>query len=246
MQVTERIHLVGSGQHGFGLTHPSDCHVWLIDGGAEAALIDAGAGVDTAAVLERIDRTGVRRDRIRRLFVTHAHGDHAGGSAGLREALGLEVCVSPEVGAILRAGDERAASVHIGRAQGTYSADYVYRAVDRVVEVTDRERVRVGDVEVEVVATPGHATGHTAYLVHDRARSDLFTGDTLLFGGVIILQDTWDCDLGPHLASLRRLGEHPHDGLFPGHLAFSLTDGSRHIRAALAVMDRGGIPPTLG
>ena len=112
--------------------------------------------------------------------------------------------------------------------------------------MTDGQRIRVGDVTVEVVATPGHATGHTAYLLHDRDRRDLFTGDTLLFGGLIVLQDTWDCDLTAHLATMRRLGEHAHDGLFPGHLAFSVTDGSRHIRTALAAMDRGGIPPTLG
>jgi len=245
MQVTDRIWLVGSGMHGFGLTHPSDCHVWLIDGGTEACLIDAGAGVDTAAVLARIDRTPIARERITTLFVTHAHGDHGGGAAGLREALGLEVCASPEVAAILRAGDERAASVDIGKAQGTYAPEYVYRAVDQVRALHDRERIRVGEVEVEVVATPGHATGHTAYLVHDGARTDLFTGDTLLFGGVIILQNTWDCDLTAHLATIRRLAEHPHDGLFPGHLAFSVSDGARHVRTALAAMERGAIPPTL-
>jgi len=245
MQVTERIHLVGSGSYGFGLTHHSDCHIWLIDGGSEAALIDAGAGVDTPAVLARIDASGVARDRIRRLFVTHAHADHAGGATGLRTALGLDVHASPEVGAILRAGDERLASVDIGKAQGTYRPEYVYGALDTVEAVADRQRIRVGDVEIEVVATPGHATGHTAYLVQDRARSDLFTGDTLLFGGLIILQNTWDCDLTTHLATMRRLGEHPHDGLFPGHLAFSVSDGSRHVRTALAAMDRGGIPPTL-
>ena len=245
MQVTDRIWLVGSGMYGFGLTHPSDCHIWLIDGGSEACLIDTGSGVDTAAVLARIDRTPIPRERITTAFVTHAHGDHGGGAAGLREALGLEVCASPEVAAILRAGDERAASVDIGKAQGTYRPEYVYRAVDAVREVADRERIRVGEVEVEVVATPGHATGHTAYLVHDGARSDLFTGDTLLFGGLIILQNTWDCDLTAHLATIRRLGEHPHDGLFPGHLTFSVSDGMRHIRVALAALERGGIPPTL-
>jgi len=245
MQVTERIHLVGSGSYGFGLTHHSDCHIWLIDGGSEAALIDTGAGVDTPAVLRRIDGSDVARDRIRKAFVTHAHADHAGGAAGLRDALGLDVHASAEVAAIVRAGDERGASVDIGKAQGTYARDYVYRAVDRVEEVADRQRIRVGEVEIEVVATPGHSIGHTAYLLHDGPRTDLFTGDTLLFGGLIVLQNTWDCDLTTHLATMRRLGEHPHEGLFPGHLTFSVTDGARHIRTALAAMDRGGIPPTL-
>ena len=89
MQVTERIWLVGSGMHGFGLTHPSDCHVWLVDGGSEAALIDAASGVDTAAILARIDRTPIPRERITKLFVTHAPklagGDGPGLVTGLAE-----------------------------------------------------------------------------------------------------------------------------------------------------------------
>lgn len=245
MQLTERIHLIGSGRHGFGLTHPSDCHVYLVDGGTEAAIIDAGAGLGRDAVLARLDRSGVRRDRVRSLFVTHAHADHAGGAAGLRAALDLTIHASPEVAAILRAGDEAAASVTVGKAQGSYAPDYAYAATPVGGELHDGQRVVVGDLEVEVVATPGHATGHAAYLVHQPGRTDLFTGDTLLFGGVIILQDTWDCDVRAHVASLRRLATHPHDGFFPGHLAFSVTEGDRHVRAAIAALDRGALPPNL-
>ncbi|MFN8520073.1 MAG: MBL fold metallo-hydrolase [Chloroflexota bacterium] len=245
MQLTERIHLVGSGRHGFGLTHPSDCHVYLVDGGTEAALIDAGAGLGRDAVLTRLDGTGVSRDRVRRLFLTHAHADHAGGAAGLRAALRLEVHASPEVATILRTGDEAAASVTVGKAQGSYAPDYVYEATPVDGELHDGGRIRVGDLEVEAIATPGHAAGHVAYLVHGAGRADLFTGDTLLFGGVIILQDTWDCDVRAHVASLRRLATHPHDGCFPGHLTFSVTEGDRHVRAAIAALDRGALPPNL-
>lgn len=245
MQLTERIHLIGSGRHGFGLTHPSDCHVYLIDGGTEAALIDAGAGLGRGAILARLDRTGIDRARVRSLFVTHAHADHAGGAAGLRAALRLTVHAAPEVAAILRAGDEAAASVTVGKAQGSYAPDYAYEATPVDDELGDGQRVTVGDLEVEVVATPGHAIGHTAYLVHGLGRTDLFTGDTLLFGGVIILQDTWDCEIQAHVASLRRLATHPHDGFFPGHLTFSVAEGDRHIKAAVAALDRGALPPNL-
>ncbi len=245
MQLTKRIHLVGSGKDGFGLTHRSDCHVYLIDGGTEMALIDAGAGVDQAALLARIDATGLDRARLKRLFLTHAHADHAGGAAGLREAFDLRVLASPEVAGIVRAGDELAASVHIGRAQGTYAPDYLYQPAAIGGELADGQSVAVGDVTVEVVATPGHATGHLAYIVHDGPRADLFTGDTLLFGGMIVLQNTWDCDLQAHLETIRRLGRHRHDGLFPGHLAFSVSDAERHVQAALTALDRGAIPPTL-
>ena len=245
MRINEYLYLVGSGEHGFGLTHRSDCHVYLIDGGSEMALIDAGAGVDERLLLGRIGNLDLDLGRLRRLFVTHAHADHAGGAAGLRDAFGVAVSCSPEVADILRTGDEARASVDVGKAQGTYAPEYVYRAATVDDELADGQRIEVGDVTVEVVAAPGHATGHLAYLVHRRGGTDLFTGDTLLFGGRIILQNTWDCDLRTHLDTLRRLGEHRFEGLYPGHLTFSATDGERHLRVALDALDRGAIPPTL-
>jgi len=244
LRLTDRIYLVGSGRHGFGLTHPSDCHVYLIDGGSELALIDAGAGVDTESLLRRVAALPIASDRIRRLFVTHAHADHAGGSAKLRAAFGLEVAASPDVADILRRGDERAASVDIGKAQGSYASDYRYEPVQVDTELRDGDRIPIGDLIVEAVATPGHSVGHLSYVVRDARRSDLFTGDTLLFGGRIILQNTWDCDVQAHLESLRHLGEYRFDGLFPGHLAFTVDDGEHHLRIALDAMARGAIPPT--
>lgn len=245
MQLTERIHLVGSGRHGFDLTHASDCHVYAIDGGDEIALIDAGSGIDVLAIVDRLARAGLDRDRVRRLFVTHAHADHAGGSAGLHRVLDVGVAASPEVAAIIRAGDELAASVDVGRAQGSYPSGYRYEAAPVDAELRDGDRVAVGALTVGVIATPGHAVGHLSFLVHDGHEADLFTGDTLLAGGRIILQNTWDCDLRLHVAALRRLGEHRFRGLFPGHLSFSAVDGERHLRVALDALDRGAIPPLL-
>jgi hydroxyacylglutathione hydrolase len=243
MQIHERVHLVASGAYGFDLSHPSDCHVYLVDGGSEWALIDAGAGVVRGALPRSLRECGFPVDRIRHLFVTHAHADHAGGTAELREAFGLDVHASPEVTTILQSGDEEAASVDIGKRQGTYAPDYVYEAVDVVHEVADGDRITVGDVNIESIATPGHSVGHRAFLVDFSHRRDLFTGDTLFFGGEIILQNTWDCDLRSHLDSLRHLAEYEFDGLFPGHLTFSLQRGRRHLESALTIMDRGGVPP---
>jgi hydroxyacylglutathione hydrolase len=245
MQLSDRLYLIASGADGFGLTHPSDCHVYLVDGGSELALIDAGAGVEIDALMARLGHLPVEVDRIRRLFVTHAHADHAGGTAALRDALGVAVSCSPEVAAILRAGDERAASVDVGKAQGSYAPGYSYRPTPVDDELSDGQVVSVGEVRVRVVATPGHSTGHLCYLVDADGRTDLFTGDTLLFGGRIILQNTWDCDLRAHIDSLRRLGGHAFGGLFPGHRTISVTDGRRHLDRALEALDRGALPPTL-
>ena len=55
-------------------------------------------------------------------------------------------------------------------------------------ELTDGERVVLGNVVIEAVATPGHARAHHSYLVSDRRRDEepwmVLTGDSLLVGDV--------------------------------------------------------------
>jgi hydroxyacylglutathione hydrolase len=50
----------------------------------------------------------------------------------------------------------------------------------------DREKVMLGNTEIEALSTPGHAAAHHAYLVTDRRRGNdpwlVLTGDALLVG----------------------------------------------------------------
>jgi glyoxylase-like metal-dependent hydrolase (beta-lactamase superfamily II) len=52
--------------------------------------------------------------------------------------------------------------------------------------LADREVLKLGNTEIEAVATPGHALAHHAYLVTDRTRAAapwlVLTGDALLVG----------------------------------------------------------------
>lgn len=52
MKITDNIFLVGSSQ--IGLSHSSDCSVYLIDGGNELALIDAGVGIEIEKIFANI------------------------------------------------------------------------------------------------------------------------------------------------------------------------------------------------
>lgn len=51
MQLTERIHLVGSGSSGLYLTDAYDAHAFLVVGDRDAILVDAGCGRDTDGVM---------------------------------------------------------------------------------------------------------------------------------------------------------------------------------------------------
>jgi hydroxyacylglutathione hydrolase len=73
--------------------------------------------------------------------------------------------------------------------QRTGATAYLPEGADVAFEhhpLADGEAVRLGNTEIEAVATPGHAPAHHAYLVTDHRRSNepwlVLTGDALLVG----------------------------------------------------------------
>jgi len=243
MQLAERIHLVGSGSFGFDLTDPFDCHIYLVDGGSELGLVDVGAGMGAAEVIANVRRAGFDPARIRRLLCTHAHGDHAGGAARMRALLpDASLSTSREVADLVRAGDEAGTSVAVAKTAGIYPPDYRLEPCPVDGELAGGDRVAIGDLVLECIETPGHARGHLSFLLEHDGRRSLFGGDVVFHGGTILLQNIHDCSLEAIVESLRALRGLAIDALFPGHLAFSLKDGQRHIETANEALDRLLIP----
>ncbi|HVG72641.1 MAG TPA: MBL fold metallo-hydrolase [Vicinamibacterales bacterium] len=249
MKIADRIHIVGSGRQGFGLTDAYDCHVYLIDGGGEYALIDAGGGRDLPGVIAQIEADGLDPAAVRQVLLTHAHADHAAGAAGLRARLGLRVLASAEVAGWVSAGDAAAASLDAARRAGVYPEDFAYPPCPADGTLADGDVVPVGDLRIEVVATPGHAAGHLAFALRPadapQARPGIFTGDAFFHGGRILLQHTWDCSLQDSIRSVERLAALDPEGLYPGHLTFSVRGARRQLELALAHIARLAPPPQL-
>lgn len=242
MKITEHIHLVGSGRFGFDLTHPYDCHVYLLKGGDEYGLIDAGAGIAPELIIERIEEDGIDLARVRHLLLTHAHADHAGGAAWLRKRLDLTVVGSEATSRMVASGDEQAISIDVARRAGAYPEDYRFTACPVDVELGDGDRYRIGDIEVEAIATPGHSSGMLTFVFRDENRVSAFTGDTIFPGGKILLQDIWDCSVQESCRSIERLEALGIDGLYPGHLSFAVDRGHLHVEQAMAYI-RQLVPP---
>jgi hydroxyacylglutathione hydrolase len=243
MQLDERIHLVGSGSFGFDLTDPYDCHIYLVDGGSEQALVDVGAGMGAEEVIANIRRAGFDLAAIRHVLCTHAHGDHAGGAARMRALLpNAAFSASPYAAELVRAGDEVGTSIRVARAAGIYPPDYTLEPCPVDDELADGDRLAIGDLVLECIETPGHAAGHLSFLLECKGRRSLFGGDLVFHGGTILLQSVHDCSLEELVASLRKLRGLGIDVLLPGHLAFSLRNGQRHIEAANEALDRLLIP----
>jgi glyoxylase-like metal-dependent hydrolase (beta-lactamase superfamily II) len=227
------------------MTDPFDCHVYLLDGDDELALVDCGAGMGLDRILENVRADGFDPRQIRHLLLTHAHGDHAGGASRARSTLSLQVIAAAEAAAWLRAGDERAISLDLARHAGIYPDDYHLNPCPVDVEVREGDAIAVGDLDVRVYDTPGHSRGHCSYLFSDGNRSCLFAGDAVFFGGRILLQATWDCSVQESVATVRKLSELRLDVLLAGHASLVLSDAQRHLDLAMGWVNRLLPPPQL-
>ncbi|MBO0729952.1 MAG: MBL fold metallo-hydrolase [Acidimicrobiaceae bacterium] len=163
----------------------------------EALVVDPAYGV--ADLLEVAGRDGMR---VVGALATHHHPDHVGGSM-----MGYTI---EGVGELLKAGPvpihaHRDETASIQRVTGASASD--------IVAHDSGDRVRVGQVEVELLHTPGHTPGSQCFLVG----SMLISGDTLFLEGCG-RTDLPGSDPEAMYHSLQRLASLPDDvAVFPGH-----------------------------
>jgi hydroxyacylglutathione hydrolase len=108
--------------------------------------------VDPAAEGERILRE-VAGTTVKYILLTHAHMDHVGALAEVREATGAPLGVHP--------------------------ADARRFRVDADLELADGEVLKWGDCQLRVVHTPGHTPGSVCLILDER----VLVGDTIFPGG---------------------------------------------------------------
>lgn len=245
MRLMDKVHLVGSGGLGLGLSHPLDCHVYLVHGQSEMALIDAGVGLEPERILENILADGLDIGKLKYVFLTHAHADHAGACRFWRESFGVTVLASPEAADFVRRGDESGISLGAAKAAGIYPPDYRFTecVVDR--ELHEGDVCRVGDCEIRVLETPGHCCGLLSYLMNVGNKTILFSGDSVFHGGKILMTNVWDCDSQQYIRTVNKLASLSVDALLPGHFCISLSGGQSHIEKAAESLRRMAIPPNI-
>ncbi|HUB03889.1 MAG TPA: MBL fold metallo-hydrolase [Solirubrobacteraceae bacterium] len=108
---------------------------------------------------------------IRRVALTHGHGDHVGSLDALRQKLGNTVEVlMPELDARILAGTDK-------KTRGTWPK------ITTVPDVRLTGGERIGSLEV--IPTPGHTPGHVSFL--DTRDRTVIVGDTLTsIGGLAV------------------------------------------------------------
>lgn len=236
MKLTRDVSLVGGGDTGFNLSAPLDCHIYLLDGGdGNLALIDAGLGSRHGAtdeILRNCENDGHDPANIRNLYLTHYHGDHAGGCREMKDRLGCEIHGSALAADCISRGDEEVISLPFARQAGFYPADYRLAPCPVTPSLEDGSTFAVGRLKVTVFDTPGHCRGHVSLLVEGGERVYLISGDLVFYGGTIIAQNIHDCSIQEYGASVLKMAKVDYDAHLPGHFVISLRDGKRHMDKA--------------
>jgi glyoxylase-like metal-dependent hydrolase (beta-lactamase superfamily II) len=247
MKLTQEAHIVGSGRFGFGISGMLDCHVYLINGGSEMALIDCGLGMpgDFDKILQNIRDDGLDPRRIRQIILTHYHADHMGAAREAQQKLDAEVIASTVAAPAIRAGDEQATAIDVAKAAGFYPADYRLPPCPVHRTVNEGDLIRVGELTLQTWETPGHADGHLSFWMQGSDRAYLIGADLVFWGGRILLQNIHDCRIGDYARSMAKAAKLEFDALLPGHQQLSLFGGKAHVESAAAAFRELGVPPNL-
>jgi glyoxylase-like metal-dependent hydrolase (beta-lactamase superfamily II) len=129
--------------------------------------------------------------RVSAILATHTHPDHSPAVAALAQSTGAEVL-------------GRGAPVH-GRQDATFAPTRV---------LSDGDVLRVDDLVLRAIHTPGHASNHLCYLLEGAGM--LFSGDHVMQGSTVVIGPP-DGDMKVYLQSLARLQREPVTRIAPGH-----------------------------
>jgi metallo-beta-lactamase class B len=148
LKIVGPIHFVGTQGLGSYLITTPEGHILL------------GTGMPSSGpmIADSIRKLGFRPEDIEVILTWHAHADHAGAIAYMKELSGAQLAIMEEDVAAIEDGGK--SDFHYGwdwQTMGWPAAE-----VDRVLR--DGDTVRLGDVVMTALHMPGHTRGDTAWM----------------------------------------------------------------------------------
>lgn len=169
----------------------TNCYLLIDEDSGAVAVIDPGDDISKDLLRFCTDNGWT----LRAVFLTHGHYDHVGGVNALRK-------VFPDVPVYLHPADANSGDRLMPTA-----------GLGPLTLWRDGDVVKLGNLNVEVLHTPGHTKGSVCL----KCRDALFTGDTL-FAGSCGRTDFPGGSYEEMMASLKRLGELEENyNVLPGH-----------------------------
>ena len=130
--------------------------VLLVTGPDGHVLIDGAVAETVPSILANIRELGFKPEDVKLIVGTHEHVDHMGGFALLKAATGAKLMVREPARAVVETGKVDPADPQFGIIPGMTPV-----AVDATYG--HGEVLRVGDIALTAVATPGHTDGGTSW-----------------------------------------------------------------------------------
>jgi glyoxylase-like metal-dependent hydrolase (beta-lactamase superfamily II) len=241
--------------------HPGHAASHIIQDGDRAAFVDVGTNYSVPHLLDALEVLGIALEAVDYVFLTHVHLDHAGGAGLLLEALPNARAVLHPRGAPHMTDPEKL----IAGSKAVYGEERfnkLYGALrpipaERMRITQDGLRLQLGQRELEIIHTPGHAMHH--YAVVDAAHASIFPGDT--FGvsyreldsvrGAFILPATTPTQFDPeqHIASIDRMAAYRPESMYlmhfsrVTHIARLASDLKDRIRELVDITERNADAP---
>ncbi len=144
-QVAPRTYYV-SGQSWVG--------AYLIDTGDGLILIDTAIAESAYLMVDSIYQLGYEPQDIKKILISHAHVDHCGGGALMKELTGAELWMSREDYEFMQKAPEETIELDPRMHGWHFEPDSFY---------SGDEPVELGDVRVHTLLTPGHTIGCTSF-----------------------------------------------------------------------------------
>jgi len=131
----------------------------LIVGDAGHVLLDGGLEQSAAVIDANIRKLGFKTEDVKLIVNSHGHYDHAGGIAALQRASGATVAASPSGADALQRGENTTDDPQYGFGK----AENGFPPVRDVKVIKDSEVLRIGNIAITAVFTPGHTPGSTTW-----------------------------------------------------------------------------------
>lgn len=207
MRITPGVALVSVQSQTFQPLY-NTTNIYLIGGEKEVVMIDAGYAHDEAVQQVARELQDLGNPRVRDLILSHSHKDHWEGAGAIQRMTGARVLAHRlDIPAIEEGLKGQSADLPEGSSRDSYAFE-----IDGALE--DGDRIRVADLELEVVHTPGHSPGHICLYLKEEGI--LFTGDHIVGISTVTVAPP-NGDMIDYLSSLQKLLKYPAERLFPAH-----------------------------
>jgi len=141
------------------------CYIVSCENTKKAAIIDPGGSVDD--ILAEVAKQGLTVEYI---IATHGHPDHVCGNKKIQDATGAKIIMH----------EDDVEFFEEDEVKNYFSMLGLEPSPPTDIKVKEGDEIKIGDVSMMVIHTPGHTPGGMCLL----NGTDLITGDTLFVGGL--------------------------------------------------------------